>query len=315
MGSGSIGVSAFSELCSHSDFEVVGLVSRPDGRAMRGSACVSPPMKSVAKKEGVEIYQPFHLEVEEILAIFRRWSVDLVLVMDYGQILPSEILNFPDFACLNVHSSLLPQWRGASCIQATILSGRKEGGITFIQMNEGLDSGDIVAQFSLSLSPNETGETLHQRLSDLTKEVIAQILLDWVNGEGKAKSQNHNEASFAPKLLRKDGAIDWSISADSLERMVRAYHPWPATFAGVSFQNKKQRLKIFPFLKVATEGGSVGQILKIGENAVLVACGKGSVWINLVQLENKKQMSFAELIRGYHLSVGDFLLNGDSVVD
>ena len=313
MGSGEIGVPAFRTLLKHREFEILCLVTSPDSRGSRGKGKIISPMKKVAETEAVEISQIQALD-DSFLTFLKKKRPDIILVMDYGIKIPKEILDFPSLGCVNVHGSLLPFGRGASCIQSTILSGKKEGGISLIKMNKELDAGEIIEIFPILLKGRETGETLRNQLSLLSAEILPKSLLRWKQ-ERRSIPQDSDFVTFAPKLSREAGAIDWTMSASNLERMVRAYHSWPGNFCGFLWKGKVLRTKIFPFLKESKEEGNPGEILMLDSERILVSCGTGSVWINSFQLEGKKKMPISEFICGFSPKVGDCFLNGKSVVD
>jgi len=213
-------------------------------------------------------------------------------VVAYGQILPRDVLEIPRLACLNLHASLLPRWRGAAPIQAAIAAGDRETGITVMYMDEGLDTGDILLQRNVEILPNDTGGSLHDRLAQIAPEALFESLRLLAAGNAPRISQDSTRATYAPKLKREHGQIDWSESADAIERKIRAYNPWPSAFMKVGDQN----LKIFS-ASIVDLNGRPGEILR-SDKDLIVATGKGALSLAEVQLEGKRRMSAAEFLRG-----------------
>src|SRR5262249_49915004 len=211
----------------------------------------------------------------------------------YGQILPRDVLEIPRLACLNLHASLLPRWRGAAPIQAAIAAGDYETGITAMYMDEGLDTGDILLQRSVEILPNDTGGSLHNRLAQLAPEALLESLRLVAAGNAPRISQDNVRATYAPKLKREHRQIDWSESAEAIERKIRAYNPWPGAFMKVDRQN----LKIFS-ASVVDLNGQPGEILRSNKD-LIVPAGKGALSLAEVQLEGKRRMTAAEFLRGY----------------
>jgi methionyl-tRNA formyltransferase len=217
--------------------------------------------------------------------------------MAYGQILSHEVLEIPKIACLNLHASLLPRWRGAAPIQAAIASGDRETGITVMYMDEGLDTGDILLQRKIDILPNDTGETLHDRLAQVAPESLLEALDLLASGSAPRTVQDNALATYAPKLKRENGQIDWSEPADVIERKIRAFNPWPGAFTKIAMGADAQRnLKIFAAAIVDLRG-KPGEILQ-RDNELIVATGKGALSVGEVQLEGKRRMNATEFLRG-----------------
>jgi methionyl-tRNA formyltransferase len=203
------------------------------------------------------------------------------------------VLEIPRLACLNLHASLLPRWRGAAPIQAAIAAGDRETGITVMYMDEGLDTGDVLLKRSIEILPNETGGSLHDRLATIAPEALLESLRLLAAGNAPRIPQDNSGATYAPKLKREHGIIDWSEAAGAIERRIRAYNPWP----GASMKLENQNLKIFS-ASVVDVTGKPGEILR-GDKELIVAAGKGALSLHEVQLEGKRRMSAAEFLRGY----------------
>jgi len=219
------------------------------------------------------------------------------VVMAYGQILPRDLLEIPPVACLNLHASLLPRWRGAAPIQAAIAAGDPETGITAMYMAEGLDTGDILLQRKIEILPGDTGGSLHDRLAQIAPEALLDALQMLAKGNAPRIQQDNVLATYAPKLTRDDGKIDWSEPAEIIERKIRAFNPWPGAFMKLDGQN----LKIFSAF-IVDLSGEPGKILR-SEKELVIAAGKGALSLGEVQLEGKRRMSAGEFLRGHAIKV------------
>ena len=217
----------------------------------------------------------------------------MIVVVAYGQILPRDVLEIPRLACLNLHASLLPRWRGAAPVQAAIAAGDCETGITVMYMDEGLDTGDILLQRNVEILPNDTGGSLHDRLAQIAPETLLESLRLLAAGNAPRIPQDNARATYAPKLKREHGQIDWSESAEAIERKIRAYNPWPGAFMKVDRQN----LKVFS-ASVVDLNGQPGEILR-SDKDLIIAAGKGALSLAEVQLEGKRRMTAAEFLRGH----------------
>src|SRR5947207_8237860 len=296
IGTGEIGVPTLRALLN-SDHEVVALVTQPDKPVGREQRIEPPPIKKAlirsAAPQGVPIFQPAKIKNLQIIEEIRRLTPDIIVVVAYGQILPRHVLEIPRLACLNLHASLLPRWRGAAPIQATIAAGDYETGITAMYMDEGLDTGDILVQRSVEVLPNDTGGSLHDRLAQIAPEALLESLRLVAAGNAPRIAQDNARATYAPKLKREHGQIDWSESAETIERKIRAYNPWPGAFMKVDRQN----LKVFS-ASVVDLNGQPGEVL-CSDRDLVVAAAKGALSLAEVQLEGKRRMTAAEFLRGH----------------
>jgi methionyl-tRNA formyltransferase len=296
IGTGEIGVPTLRALLD-SDHEVVGIVTQPDKPVGREQRIEPPPTKKAmigrARPPGAPIFQPARIKDPLAIEDLRRLTPDVIVVVAYGQILPRDVLQVPRVACLNLHASLLPRWRGAAPVQAAIAAGDPETGITVMYMDEGLDTGDILLQRNVEILPSDTGGALHDRLAQIAPETLLESLRLLAAGNAPRVPQENARATNAPKLKREHGQIDWSQSAEAIERKIRAYNPWPGAFMKVDHQN----LKIFS-ASVVEFDGQPGEILR-SDKELIVAAGKGSLSLVEVQLEGKRQMSAAEFLRGH----------------
>ena len=282
-------------------FDVVAVITAPDAPSGRKQILTPPPVKVAAQKHGLKILQPIHLAgrdeaLPRLYDEIKNLSLDVIITIAYGQIIPPEILNIPKYGCLNLHASLLPKYRGASPIQAAIKKGDTQTGVTLMKMDEDLDTGPIIAQEKITITPNETGESLHDKLAKLSAQTLLKHLPDYLAGKITPQAQDDAQASVASKLTRKNGRIDWTKPAEEIERMVRAYYPWPGTWSMWSGQTLKIIAADPQILK--SNHSQPGTVFKYNEK-LAVQCGNGALAIETLQLEGKKSMSAAEFLRGY----------------
>jgi methionyl-tRNA formyltransferase len=296
IGTGEIGVPTLRALLN-SEQELVAVVTQPDKPVGREQRIEPAPIKKAlidrAQPSGAQIFQPPKIKGPQAIEELRAVKPDVIVVIAYGQILPRDVLEIPRLACLNLHASLLPRWRGAAPIQAAILAGDRETGITTMYMDEGLDTGDILLQRSVEILPNDTGGSLHDRLAQIAPEALRESLLLVAAGRAPRIPQDNARATYAPKLKRQHGLIDWSESAEVIERKIRAYSPWPGAFMKVDSQN----LKIFS-ASVVDLTGRPGKILR-SDKDLIVAAGKGALSLAELQLEGKRRMTATEFLRGH----------------
>ena len=307
IGTGEIGVPTLLSLLRSTEHELVGVVTQPDKAAGRSQKLTAPPIKIAMAGSPIPILQPDRIKSPEAIEAIREWNPDVIVVMAYGQILPRAVLELPRIACLNLHASLLPRHRGAAPIQAAIVAGDRETGITVMYMDEGLDTGDILLQSKLPILPNETGGSLHDRLGKLAVDSLDKALRGLVDETASRTPQDSARATYAPKLKREDGKIDWSEPAELIERKIRAFNPWPGAFAELRQKSgQHQRLKIYR-AEVKELSGTRGEILQADAGGFVVATGKNALSLGKVQLEGKWPMSAVDFLRGHAKLVGDKL--------
>lgn len=293
IGTGEIGVPTLRSLIESTEHKLVGVVTQPDKATGRSQTLTAPPIKAAIADHSIPILQPARIKSPDTVEAIRAWNPDVIVVMAYGQILPRAVLEIPRMACLNLHASLLPRHRGAAPIQAAILVGDRETGISVMHMDEGLDTGDILLQTPLEISPNETGGSLHDRLGELAPAALGEALRRLRAGSASRIPQNSGGATYAPKLTRENGEIDWTQSAESIERKIRAFNPWPGAFMKLAARN----LKIFS-ATIIERNGKPGEILR-SETGLTIAAGKHALSLGEVQLEGKRRMSAREFLRGH----------------
>ena len=291
-------------LALHEHHHVVGVVTQPDRPAGRGRKVVAPPVKEAALGRGLPVFQPATLRTPEALQHLASWSPDLIVVAAFGQILRSPILALPFHGCLNVHASLLPRYRGAAPIPAAILAGDPVTGITLMRMDEGLDTGPILAQAECPITADDTTASLTGKLAQLGAELLLETLPGWLNGTVQAQSQDDALATYCRPLQRNDGALDWSSPAVHLDRQVRACVPWPGAYTAWQGQMLKV-LRARPWATRAGEG-QPGQVVSLKEG-IGVITGEGVLELLEVQLAGKKPMAADLFARGQRGMIGGHL--------
>ena len=276
------------------DFNVVGVVTQPDRRAGRGKKLVSPPVKVVADELDIPTIQPHRVRDDEAMDELRRFAPDLIVVAAYGQILRPELLNLPPLGCINIHGSLLPRWRGAAPIQASILAGDAETGITIMRMDEGIDTGDMLSMRTLPIADDDTAGTLFDKLAPLGAELLVETLPQYLAGEITPEAQPETGATYAAMLKKEDGLLDFSHTAAELERRVRAFSPWPGTF----FEWNGAPLKVHrAHVNTAHPNPGSGTKLTV-EGVPAVGTGAGVLVLDEIQPAGKKPMDGKSFLAG-----------------
>ena len=291
IGTGEIGVSTLRAL-QKSEHELAAIVTQPDKPVGREQKIAPPPIKAALAGSQISILQPGKIKDPQAIERIRALGPDAIVVIAYGQILPRAVLEIPKIACLNLHASLLPRWRGAAPIQGAIAAGDRETGITVMYMDEGLDTGDILLQYKIDVLPTDTGGSLHDRLAEIAPEALLESLRLLTSGKGPRTPQDQTLATYAPKLNRESGRINWDESAEAIERKIRAYNPWPGAFT--EFNDRK--LKIFS-ASVVDLRGKPGEILRKDKEFVIGAADR-ALLLTEVQLEGKLRMTAADFLRG-----------------
>lgn len=321
LGTGDIGLPSLEALLSKQghDHEVVAVITQPDKPVGRKQVLTPPEVKVRALAAGVPVLQPERIrhEVEKLKAL----RADLFVVIAYGQILPRTVLEIPRLGCLNVHASLLPRHRGASPIQAAIREGDAETGITIMWMDEGLDTGDILLQSPIPILPTDTGGVLHDKLAVLAPAGLMSALALVEQGTAPHIKQEDALSTHSRKLERAHGRLDWTRSATELERLIRAYHPWPGTYClvpmpggggdtrpsteataspGAGLQLKVHQASVVPDAESCPSPGTIMR----ADTRLLVSCGQGLLELTEVQLEGRKRMSARDFLQGSPVEVG-----------
>ena len=317
MGTPDIACPTLQALASSPDYQVVGVVVQPDKPKGRDLKLQPPPVKELALRLGLPVLQPERARNEAFITQLRELRPDLIAVLAYGQILPQAILDLPTHGCLNVHTSLLPRWRGAAPIQWAILEGDAETGVTIMRMDAGLDTGGIVATRATPIAPDDNAQTLHDRLGILGAELLVQTIPRYVSGELAPRPQPGEGVTYARKLTKDDGRLDWSLPAHVLHNRLRAFTPWPGTFTFLHAQPKPLLLKVWR-AEIARAGdlqsppAAPGQILTADKSGLVIACREGALRLLEVQKEGNRRMSAGEFLAGHPLAPGSALVSGGS---
>jgi len=299
VGTGAIGLPTLRALLG-SAHPVVGVVTQPDKPVGRDQRLEAPPVKQELAGSSVPVFQPPRIKDPSAIEEIRNWKPDLIVVMAYGQILPPGVLGAPRLACVNLHASLLPRWRGAAPIQAAIAAGDTRTGITLMHVDEGLDTGDIILEEAIEISNTDTGGTLHDRLAQLAPRALFNALPLLESGKAPRLPQDATNSTYAPKLNRESGRINWSEPAEVIEQKVRAFNPWPGAFTEINIPGSGGRkLKVFS-AAVTNRKGNPGQFVQ-SDAELVIAAGSDAISLLEVQLEGRKRMSAVEFMRGTRL--------------
>lgn len=313
MGAGAFAPPVLRAICACSEIELVGTATQPDKAAGRKRILTSTPLGQWADANGIPCDRVVSVNTEEFLEELRKLAPDLVVVVSFGQILKQPILDAPRCGCLNVHASILPRYRGASPIASAILNGDEETGVTFMQMERGLDSGPMYAIDRMPIPAGITTEALEKQLAEMAGKRIAEVIRDIVRSNRQPVPQPENGVTIATKIRKVDGSVDWTEDAAVIERRIRAYAKWPNTRFCFSGKDRPVQVRITSATATAwSPAGEPGKILSMpnGKRQLMVKCGSGALLIERVLPEGKKEMAVADFINGAHLNVGDMLLNG-----
>jgi len=284
-------------------FPVVAVVTQPDKPKGRELKLTPSPVKTLAEKLKLQVLQPLKARDEKFISQLCELKPDLIVVVAYGQILPQSILDLPKFGCVNVHTSLLPKYRGASPIQSAILNGETETGVTIMKMDAGLDTGEIISQAHTPILPEDNSQTLHDRLAQLGAELLAETIPDYVAGKISPQPQPAEGASYAAKIKKEDGKIDWNEPAGKILNRLRAFTPWPGVFTFLPAEPKPHLLKIWK-AEAAGNNGPTGTVLSADKNGIVVGCGQSALRILELQREGGRRLPAQEFIAGNPLKAG-----------
>lgn len=284
--------------------EIVAVITQPDKPKGRGKKLTPPPVKIAAEKAGVPVLQPTKIRTEEFRDQLATYQPDLMVVIAYGRILPKSLLDLPPLGCINLHGSILPRHRGAAPIQWAVIAGDKKVGVTIIQMDEGMDTGDMLLKSTITPSEEETAGSLFIKLASLGSSALLEAINGLKNGTLTPEPQEHSQATEAPMLKKDDGLVNWSKPANEIECLIRGLDPWPNAF---SFLNGK-RIKFFaPEVFHQESDQPPGTIIRAGKDGLLVAASENCVLIKEVQLEGKKRMPVEALLNGFSIKPGTLL--------
>lgn len=284
--------------------EITAVVTQPDKAKGRSQELQPPPVKVVALEHGIPVLQPVRIKRPEEVEKLKQYPADIYVVAAFGQILSQEILDIPEFGCLNIHASLLPKYRGASPIQHVIIDGEEKTGITIMQMDAGLDTGDMLYQKEIVISPKDTYASLHDKLMVLGGEAIVEALPLLEQGKLVPRKQEDALSCYAHLIDKTMGELDFTKSAEILDRLIRGLNPWPSAYT--TYHGKQ--LKVWEAEPVKSpKAGKPGEILAVEKDAVLVAAGSGALRITSLQLSGKKRMSAHDFLLGVRMTPGEIL--------
>lgn len=294
----------------NSHHTVCAVFTQPDRQSGRGRKLSFSPVKLLAEEHKIPLYQPKTLKSEEIQLELATLNADVMVVAAYGLLLPKAVLSIPPLGCINIHASLLPRWRGAAPIQRAILAGDKTTGITFMQMDEGLDTGNMLKKVQCPIDADETGGSLHDKLTALGADNISKILDGLSDGSLDGEVQDENRACYAPKLTKEEALINWNDEADKLERMVRAFNPWPVTYTTINTGKQMENLRIWQAKTVPQDSIKTiqtnkdpdrdtmqpGTIVESNKKGMVVATGKGFLTLTRLQLPGSKALNAEQIL-------------------
>ncbi len=279
---------------------MVGVYTQPDRPKGRGKQLAAPPIKALAQKYDIPVYQPLKLRQPEAVAELEALAPDLIVVVAYGQILPKSVLDIPAHGCINVHASLLPRYRGAAPINKAIIDGETVTGITTMYMDVGLDTGDMLVKKSLPIGSQETAGELHDRLASLGRETMEETLQQLCAGSLQREVQDDAQSTYASMMKKADGRIDWNLSASAVHNHVRGLDPWPGAYTTIS----GELLKLAGTSPEETNAGEPGSIVSADQNGVRIACGSGTLLVKQLQLAGRKRLAAGDFLRGCNLEPG-----------
>jgi methionyl-tRNA formyltransferase len=325
LGTAELACASLEALAREPKFQIAAVVTQPDRPQGRELKPQPSPVKSLALKLGLPVLQPARTRDEQFMAELRALQPDLIVVVAYGQILPPAILDLPRHGCLNIHTSLLPKYRGAAPIQWAIANADTETGVTLMRIDAGLDTGDIVAQRRTPILPEDDSATLHDRLAQISAELLEQTIPDYVAGKIQPKAQPAEGVSYAAKIKKEDGRIDWSQPARTIWNRLRAFTPWPGAFTfwlgvppsgGNAIRTEEPPkggnpsplrpilLKIWK-AEIAEKTGVAGEVLSADKTGIVVGCGENALRILELQREGGRRMNAAEFLAGHALKTGE----------
>ncbi|MFC1960577.1 methionyl-tRNA formyltransferase [Chloroflexota bacterium] len=300
MGTPDFAVPALQSLIDQPAYDVVGVITQPDRPAGRGKQLRPSPVKVAAQEATIPLFQPSTLRTPEALDCLTNWQPDMIVVAAFGQILRQNVLDLPEFGCINVHASLLPRWRGAAPIHAAIRAGDAESGITIMRMDAGLDTGPMIAQRAIPIEPTETGQSLHDKLAVLGGELLLDTLPAYIAGDIQPQPQPNDETqiTYARQIKKNEGRINWQDSATAIDRLVRAFTPWPGTFT--QWDDRLLKIK-----SGTTTSGTArpGEVVN-HQGQLAIGTGERLYMPQMIQLAGKKAVNAGDFWRGHAEIIG-----------
>ena len=282
--------------------DIPAVLTQPDRPAGRGRRTVAGPVKDCARTLGIEVLQPESLISPSILADIQRLGPRVMVVVAYGLLLKREVLDIPEHGCINVHASLLPRWRGAAPIQRAIEAGDRETGISIMQMDEGLDTGPVLARRATPISSRDTAGSLHDRLAVIGAELLVETLKEIERGTTGAVPQDRSLATYARKITSDDARVDWRRPAGHIERQIRAMDPWPVART----VHGGRTIRLWQADVVRDGRAAAGEVVRSGPDGIDIACGEGVLRVKALQREGGKRMGVAEFLNGYRIDAGEY---------
>lgn len=281
-----------------SEHNVIAVYTQPDKPAGRGKKLQASPVKQLAERHHIPVFQPKSLRKAEAQAELQALNADVMVVVAYGLILPKAVLDAPKYGCLNVHGSLLPRWRGAAPIQRAIWAGDGETGITIMQMNEGLDTGDMLHKVACPIKPTETSASLYAKLAELAPPALLEVLNGLTSGQFKPEKQQEQFANYAEKLTKEEAKLDWHLTACQLERNIRAFNPAPVAYLTVNVNGVEERIKVYQAQVLPHQAKPAGTVLSVDKQGIQIATTDGVLNITQLQPAGKKPMSVQDFLNG-----------------
>lgn len=288
-----------------SEHEILGVVTQPDKQKGRGHEVSFSPVKELALKAGIPVYQPIKVKDPDFMSQIETMSPEIIVVAAFGQILPKAFLDIPRYGCINVHGSLLPKYRGAAPIQYAVIDGESETGITIMHMDVGIDTGDMILQERLPIAPDETGGSLFDKMAKLGADLLLIALKQLEDGTAARIGQDNDQATYVKILNKEMGKLDFYEPAVKLDRLIRGLNPWPSAYTYLDGKTLKLWQAVVE--PQSTKEAIPGEIIELRKDALVVATGEGALVIRELQLEGKKRMTADAFLRGYPVAIGTIL--------
>lgn len=308
MGTADLACASLAALAHDPDVQVLCVVAQPDRPKGRDLKLQPPPTKVVAEQFHIPVFQPEKLRHDTSLTYLSNLKPDLIVVAAYGQILPAAVLSLPAYGCINVHASLLPKYRGAAPIQWAIINDEFETGVTIMKLDEGLDTGPILSRRATPISPQDNAQVLHDRLAVMGAELLMETIPGYVDGSLPAQAQDNSKASYARKISKEDGLLDWCLPARTLWNRIRALNPWPGTYTYWKHDGNNQLVRIWMAEVEPGSAGSPGTILRAQGDELVVACQHQALRLLSLQREGKRRLGVREFLAGAKIIPGQQFL-------